>query len=70
MMQIEQKKDIFSRQCSLFLSNYIWVYSGYGPKRSGIRRFFIYVSLFSHFFLSKFTSSGLHFHHTGAPFLF
>ncbi|XP_014522791.1 uncharacterized protein LOC106779233 isoform X1 [Vigna radiata var. radiata] len=36
--EIEQKKDIFSRQCSLFLSNYIWVYSGYGPKRSGIRR--------------------------------
>ncbi|CAJ1935686.1 unnamed protein product [Sphenostylis stenocarpa] len=36
--EIEQKKDIFSRQCSLFLSSYIWVYSGYGPKRSGIRR--------------------------------
>ncbi|XP_061341643.1 uncharacterized protein LOC133287960 [Gastrolobium bilobum] len=36
--EIKQQKDIFSRQCSLFLSNYIWVYSGYGPKRSGIRR--------------------------------
>ncbi|KAK4284826.1 hypothetical protein QN277_001608 [Acacia crassicarpa] len=36
--EIKQQKDIFNRQCSLFLSNYIWVYSGYGPKRSGIRR--------------------------------
>ncbi|RDX78601.1 hypothetical protein CR513_41099, partial [Mucuna pruriens] len=38
MMQIKKQKDIFGRQCSLFLSNYICVYSGYGPKRSGIRR--------------------------------
>ncbi|XP_054787877.1 uncharacterized protein LOC129293794 [Prosopis cineraria] len=36
--EVKQQKDIFNRQCSLFLSNYIWVYSGYGPKRSGIRR--------------------------------
>ncbi|MED6194988.1 hypothetical protein PIB30_033712 [Stylosanthes scabra] len=36
--EIRQQKDIFNRQCSLFLSNYIWVYSGYGPKRGGIRR--------------------------------
>ncbi|KAI4297717.1 hypothetical protein L6164_037592 [Bauhinia variegata] len=36
--EIKQQKDIFSRQCSLFLSKYIWVYSGYGPKRSGIKR--------------------------------
>ncbi|TKY59827.1 Bifunctional fucokinase/fucose pyrophosphorylase [Spatholobus suberectus] len=36
--EIKRQKDIFSRQCSLFLSHYIWVYSGYGPKRSGIRR--------------------------------
>ncbi|KAL1324470.1 hypothetical protein HN51_034645 [Arachis hypogaea] len=36
--EIRQQKDIFGRQCSLFLSNYIWVYTGYGPKRGGIRR--------------------------------
>nr|KYP39671.1 hypothetical protein KK1_039030 [Cajanus cajan] len=36
--EIKEKKDIFGRQCSLFLSDYIWVYSGYGPKKSGIRR--------------------------------
>ncbi|XP_058730264.1 uncharacterized protein LOC131602230 isoform X2 [Vicia villosa] len=36
--EIKQQKDIFGRQCCLFLSNYISVYSGYGPKRSGIRR--------------------------------
>ncbi|KAH1236618.1 hypothetical protein GmHk_08G021788 [Glycine max] len=37
--EINKQKHIFGRQCSLFLSNYIWVYSGYGdPKRSGIRR--------------------------------
>ncbi|XP_027356731.1 uncharacterized protein LOC113866038 [Abrus precatorius] len=36
--EIKQQKDIFGRQISLFLSNYIRVYSGYGPKRSGIRR--------------------------------
>ncbi|XP_019412690.1 PREDICTED: uncharacterized protein LOC109325004 [Lupinus angustifolius] len=36
--EIKQQKDIFGRQCSLFLCNYIWVYSGHGPKRSGITR--------------------------------
>ncbi|XP_027191169.1 uncharacterized protein [Cicer arietinum] len=36
--EIKQQKDIFGRQCCLFLSNYISVYSGYGPSRSGIRR--------------------------------
>ncbi|CAB4290820.1 unnamed protein product [Prunus armeniaca] len=24
--------------CSQFLSNYIWVYSGYGPRKTGIKR--------------------------------
>ncbi|KAL2583989.1 hypothetical protein AAZX31_14G111800 [Glycine max] len=37
--EINKQKHIFGRQCSLFLSNYVWVYSGYGDhKRSGIRR--------------------------------
>ncbi|CAL0329340.1 unnamed protein product [Lupinus luteus] len=36
--EIKQQKDIFGRQCSLFLCNYIWIYSGHGPKRSGITR--------------------------------
>ncbi|KAI5388238.1 uncharacterized protein LOC127101398 [Lathyrus oleraceus] len=36
--EIKQQKDVFGRQCCLFLSNYISVYSGYGPRRSGIRR--------------------------------
>ncbi|XP_052193087.1 uncharacterized protein LOC127801749 isoform X2 [Diospyros lotus] len=36
--EMRQQKDVFARHCSLFLSNYIWTYSGYGPLRTGIRR--------------------------------
>lgn len=50
MMQIKQQKDIFGRQCCLFLSNYISVYSGYGPKRSGIRRLYITFLVYSFLF--------------------
>lgn len=50
MMQIKQQKDVFGRQCCLFLSNYISVYSGYGPRRSGIRRLYIIVVVDSFIF--------------------
>ncbi|XP_038902651.1 uncharacterized protein LOC120089295 [Benincasa hispida] len=36
--EIRQQRDIVGRHCSLFLSNYVWVYSGHGPLKSGIRR--------------------------------
>lgn len=36
--EIRQQKDVYSRQCFQFLSNYIWIYSGYGPLKMGIRR--------------------------------
>ncbi|KAJ9130672.1 hypothetical protein P3X46_034212 [Hevea brasiliensis] len=36
--ELRQKKDVFGRHCFKFLSNYIWVYSGYGPLKTGIRR--------------------------------
>ncbi|XP_031260000.1 uncharacterized protein LOC116118175 [Pistacia vera] len=36
--EVRQQKDVFGRHCFKFLSNYIWVYSGYGPLKTGIRR--------------------------------
>ncbi|GMP37637.1 hypothetical protein CsSME_00009228 [Camellia sinensis var. sinensis] len=36
--EMRQQKDVFGRHCSLFLSSYIWTYSGYGPLNTGIRR--------------------------------
>ncbi|XP_010268229.1 PREDICTED: uncharacterized protein LOC104605241 [Nelumbo nucifera] len=36
--EIRQQKDVLGRYSFLFLSNYIWIYSGYGPFKTGIRR--------------------------------
>ncbi|XVF00942.1 hypothetical protein REPUB_Repub04eG0045700 [Reevesia pubescens] len=36
--EIRQQKDVFGGHCYKFLSTYIWVYSGYGPLKTGIRR--------------------------------
>ncbi|XP_022146290.1 uncharacterized protein LOC111015534 isoform X3 [Momordica charantia] len=36
--EIRQQRDIIGQHSSLFLSNYIWVYSGFGPLKSGIIR--------------------------------
>ncbi|GAV60305.1 Urb2 domain-containing protein, partial [Cephalotus follicularis] len=36
--EIRQQKDVFGPHSFKFLSSYIWVYSGYGPLKSGIRR--------------------------------
>ncbi|XVF67867.1 hypothetical protein PTKIN_Ptkin10aG0156400 [Pterospermum kingtungense] len=36
--EIRQQKDVFGAHCYKFLSTYIWVYSGYGPLKTGIRR--------------------------------
>lgn len=36
--EMRQQKDVFGRHCSLFLCNYIWTYSGYGPLKTGIGR--------------------------------
>ncbi|GAB4838473.1 hypothetical protein Ancab_028017 [Ancistrocladus abbreviatus] len=36
--EIRQQKDVYGQHCFLFLSNYIWLYSGYGPLRRGIKR--------------------------------
>lgn len=38
MVQIRQQKESFGRHCSQFLANYIYVYSGYGPLKTGIKR--------------------------------
>ncbi|THF97835.1 hypothetical protein TEA_010653 [Camellia sinensis var. sinensis] len=38
VVTMRQQKDVFGRHCSLFLSSYIWTYSGYGPLNTGIRR--------------------------------
>ncbi|KAL6963753.1 hypothetical protein U1Q18_034758 [Sarracenia purpurea var. burkii] len=35
---MRQQRDVFGRHCFLFLSNYIWTYSGYGPLKTGIKR--------------------------------
>ncbi|OVA04918.1 Nucleolar 27S pre-rRNA processing [Macleaya cordata] len=36
--EIRQRKEDIGWYTSHFLSNYIWVYSGYGPSKTGIRR--------------------------------
>ncbi|KAL4320201.1 hypothetical protein GQ457_18G017920 [Hibiscus cannabinus] len=36
--EIRQQKDVFAGHCYKFLSTYIWVFSGYGPRKTGIRR--------------------------------
>ncbi|XP_038705965.1 uncharacterized protein LOC120001630 isoform X2 [Tripterygium wilfordii] len=36
--ELRQQKDVFGRHCFNFLSAYIWVYSGYGPLKTGIKR--------------------------------
>ncbi|XP_062092875.1 uncharacterized protein LOC133798553 [Humulus lupulus] len=36
--EIRHQKDILGQHCSQFLSTYIWVYSGYGPLKTGIKR--------------------------------
>ena len=38
VFQMRQQKDVFGQSCSLFLSDYIWTYSGFGPLKAGIRR--------------------------------
>ncbi|XP_039040950.1 uncharacterized protein LOC120179414 isoform X2 [Hibiscus syriacus] len=36
--ELRQQKDVFAGHCYKFLSTYIWVFSGYGPRKTGIRR--------------------------------
>ncbi|KAK3028654.1 hypothetical protein RJ639_037834 [Escallonia herrerae] len=36
--RIRQQKDVLGQHSFQFLSSYIWIYSGYGPLKSGIRR--------------------------------
>ncbi|XWS40148.1 hypothetical protein CRYUN_Cryun18bG0115300 [Craigia yunnanensis] len=36
--EIRQQKEVFGGHSYKFLSTYIWVYSGYGPLKTGIRR--------------------------------
>ncbi|XP_048420292.1 uncharacterized protein LOC103958506 [Pyrus x bretschneideri] len=36
--EIRHQKDVFGPHCAQFLSNYIWVYSGHGPRKTGIKR--------------------------------
>ncbi|KAE8719112.1 Urb2/Npa2, putative isoform 2 [Hibiscus syriacus] len=36
--EIRQQKDMFAGHCYKFLSTYIWVFSGYGPLKTGFRR--------------------------------
>uniref|UniRef100_A0A7N0ZSW1 Nucleolar 27S pre-rRNA processing Urb2/Npa2 C-terminal domain-containing protein n=1 Tax=Kalanchoe fedtschenkoi TaxID=63787 RepID=A0A7N0ZSW1_KALFE len=36
--ELRQQKDVFGQRIFLFLSHYIWVYSGYGPNQTGIKR--------------------------------
>ncbi|GAY65351.1 hypothetical protein CUMW_240420, partial [Citrus unshiu] len=35
---LRQQKDVFGQHSFKFLSNYIWIYSGCGPLKSGIKR--------------------------------
>ncbi|CAK9138332.1 unnamed protein product [Ilex paraguariensis] len=35
---IRQQKDVFGRNCFQFLSNYVSIYCGYGPIKTGFRR--------------------------------
>ncbi|KAJ8433946.1 hypothetical protein Cgig2_001875 [Carnegiea gigantea] len=36
--EIRQQKDVLGQQCFMFLSDYIWLYSGLGPLKQGIKR--------------------------------
>ncbi|KAL9266948.1 hypothetical protein AKJ16_DCAP27170 [Drosera capensis] len=36
--EIRQQRDVLGQHCFLFLSDYVWIYSGYGPQKRGIRR--------------------------------
>lgn len=36
--EVGQQKDILGQHCFMFLSDYIWLYSGYGPLKRGIQR--------------------------------
>ncbi|GAB2267950.1 hypothetical protein Dimus_002925 [Dionaea muscipula] len=36
--EIRQQRDVFGQHCFLFVSDYIWIYSGYGPLKRGIKR--------------------------------
>ncbi|CAN1174858.1 hypothetical protein LINPERPRIM_LOCUS10172 [Linum perenne] len=36
--ELRQQRDVFAKYCSKFLSSYIWVYSGNGPRKTGIKR--------------------------------
>ncbi|XP_042507828.1 uncharacterized protein LOC122083947 [Macadamia integrifolia] len=36
--EIRQQKNILGRYCFQFLSSYIWIYSGYGPHKTGLKR--------------------------------
>ncbi|VFQ82974.1 unnamed protein product [Cuscuta campestris] len=36
--EIRQQKEVYHRNSFQFLSSYIWVYCGYGPRKVGIRR--------------------------------
>ncbi|ESQ54198.1 hypothetical protein EUTSA_v10024190mg [Eutrema salsugineum] len=36
--ELRQQKEIFGQHCFKFLSTYIWVSSGYGPLKTGIKR--------------------------------
>lgn len=38
VLQLRQQKDIFGQYCYQFLAYYIEVYSGYGPRKTGIKR--------------------------------
>ncbi|KAK6946382.1 Nucleolar 27S pre-rRNA processing, Urb2/Npa2, C-terminal [Dillenia turbinata] len=36
--ELRQQKDVYGGHCFRFLSDYVWIFSGYGPLRRGIRR--------------------------------
>uniref|UniRef100_A0A2P2J3V6 Nucleolar 27S pre-rRNA processing Urb2/Npa2 C-terminal domain-containing protein n=1 Tax=Rhizophora mucronata TaxID=61149 RepID=A0A2P2J3V6_RHIMU len=36
--ELRQQKDTFGQHCYKFLADYIWIYSGLGPQKTGIRR--------------------------------
>lgn len=38
VLQLRHQKDVFGPYCFQFLSDYIFVYSGYGPRKTGIKR--------------------------------
>lgn len=38
VLQLRHQKDVFGSYCFQFLSDYIFVYSGCGPRKTGIKR--------------------------------